>query len=317
MICSVLEITRGHDGIRRYLKPYWKYPIFQRFRAIGEILFGIKIWLVSLAEPGPFLTYGLGHGFVFATLQYLFKPIRKPRRHFMFDLLLNPKRSGMWGVFDSVKMAIFKSTAKAFVWGKSDIRAYSESYGVDPSRFIFHEYHTTMNEEYPITDGGYIFAGGNALRDYHTAIEALKNVDFPVVIATTNPGVGDMADGCDHITVKGVSPDDFRKLLAGCSIFVECHNTNNFRTVGHQTFLNAMSCGKPVVLASPKAAEGYIEDQVTGIVVAAGDAQGVRDTVKTLLNSNEYRARLGCCAKRRTSGNSKDAVFRSIYKRME
>jgi glycosyltransferase involved in cell wall biosynthesis len=74
---------------------------------------------------------------------------------------------------------------------------------------------------------------------------------------------------------------------------VEAHPADFFRTAGHQTFLNAMWMGKPFVMADSKSAIGYFESGRHWFVVDAGDAPGMREKVRLLLEDRALAARTG------------------------
>jgi hypothetical protein len=277
---------------------FWKHPIWNRggFRLIRAIAWGVKLWWVSLRtkDDRAIITYGHEHGFVFALLQFMVSPLRKRRTHLMFDLLLMPPRRGTIGLLDRAKMRLFdKVVDAAVVWGKRDVQSFAKWYHLSESKFIFHHYHTTLqNFEFTVKQGDYIFAGGNSARDYKTFIEAVRDLDVPVFIATTARGVAEMTSQCPHITVRGVSEQEFRTLLAGCRIFIEAHDKDFPRTSGHQTMLNAMACGKPVVIADQVSAEWYVRDGIDGLVVPIADPDAMKRAISSLLNNESLASRL-------------------------
>lgn len=312
------------DGHRRSVllrSPFWKLSLWEKpvLRFVRAGWCGLRLWYATVTDSrsGPVITYGHEHGFFFALLQLLFSPFIRRRTHLMFDLLLSTPRSGLAGLVERCKSAIFRAAIDgAVVWGKADVRRFAEGHRLPRERLHFHHYHTTMRGfTYTIEDKGYIFAGGNGARDYRTVIHALAQIDFPVKIATTNPDVAAMAVPYPHITVKGVTPAEFRTLLAGCHLFVEAHDPAFFRTSGHQTFLNAMFCGKPVVLADLASADGYITDDQDGLIVPAADVDALRRAVATLLSDHAQRNRLAAAALARAGQASFTipATMQSIY----
>jgi hypothetical protein len=229
---------------------------------------------------------------MFAFLQYLFRIVIKPRTHVMIDLLMMQKRKGILGLYDGQKMKLFAAAVDlGIVWGATDPESFSRAFNVPQRKFRFHHYHTTReNFKFTVRHDNYIFAGGNSVRDYATFIEAVKTIDHAVFIATNLPGVEAMARPWKHITVKGLPGDEFYQKMAGCRILVECHLPGSLRTVGHQTILNAMWMGKPIVLADRNSARGYIVDGEDGLVVEAGDSEGVRNCILRLLNEPELES---------------------------
>lgn len=269
---------------------------------LRPILFGIKCWWVSAVHPtdGPIVTAGSAHGFVFAFLQWLFSPVKSRRTHVMVDLLLEHPRTGLVGLFERMKMRLFaRAVDAAAIWGATDPETYAVAYGLPMEKLAFVPYHiTTEKYTFDIGDDGYIFTGGNFGRDFKTFIEAVSTIDFPVFIATQTEleQATEWAKPFPHITVKAVTPQEFRQKIARCSIFAEAHPTDFFRTAGHQTMLNAMWMGKPVVMADKRSAIGYIEDGVDGLVVEAGDVEGMRSALKQLVDDIELRRKMSRAA---------------------
>ena len=108
--------------------------------------------------------------------------------------------------------------------------------------------------------------------------------------------IRDRAKPYPHITVRAVTAAEFRQKIARCSIFAEAHPVDFFRTAGHQTMLNAMWMGKPIVMADKRSAIGYIEDGVDGLVVEAGDIEGMRSALKKLVDDVQLRQKMSQAA---------------------
>ena len=266
--------------------------------ALTEVMWGLKCWFVSIftRRDLPIVTAGYGHGLIFAYLQYCLRWILPRRTHVMFDLLLDHPTGGLYERF---KAHVFNRVVDlAVVWGAVDVDRYAAAHGIERARLRFHPFHTTVEGyEYEVRDDGYIFAGGNAARDYTTLIEALRAIDYPVLIATTRPEIPPLAKDAPHITVRGLTPEEFRARMAAATFVVECHDADFFRTGGHQTFLNAFSMGKPFVMADRESAVGYFENGELGFVVDHGDIAGLRARVAELLTDPQLRAEMGRRAK--------------------
>ncbi len=264
-------------------------------RLVRAPLEALGLWRTARRQPGvtAFVTYGNRTGFALAALQAILSPLVPPRTHVMFDLLLERRRGGLPGLFDRLKMWAFtRGGVRAVVWGADDGDVFAREYNLPRDRFQFHPYHTTLEGfEFDVVDDGYIFAGGNNGRDYQTLLAAVKDLDFPVTVATTDPRIPPLAAGMPHVTVRGVTPAEFRRLLARCTLLVEAHPRDFIRTAGHQTLLNAMGLGKPIVLADARSAVGYLESGREGLVVEAGDAPALAGAIAALLADPDARAR--------------------------
>lgn len=261
------------------------------------------IWQTARRQPSltAFVTYGNRTGFALAALQAALSPIMQPRTHLMFDLLLERRRRGLPGLYDRLKMWAFRhGGVRAVVWGADDGEVFAREYSLPRDRFQFHPYHTTLEGfAFTAVDDGFVFAGGNNGRDYETVIEAIRNLDYPVRIATTNPEIPPLAAGMPHVTVGGVTPTEFRRMLASCTLLVEAHPRDFIRTAGHQTLLNAMALGKPIVLADVRSAVRYMESGQEGLVVEAGDAVALAGAIQTCLADAPFRARASLAGRSR------------------
>jgi len=262
-----------------------------------------RLWRSAQRFPGvaALVTYGSTTGFALAALQCLARPWREPRTHYMFDLLLDKRRAGLPGWYDRLKAAAFRGGGTcAVLWGAGDPDTFAAGHGLPRERLQFHPYHMTLEGfTWEERDGGYIFAGGDSGRDYATVIAALGGLGYPVFIATTNPAIPPLAAAHPQITVRGVTPAEFRQKLAGCTFLVEAHPADFPRTAGHQTLLNAMAMGKAVVLADRGSSWGYLDDGVEGLVVPAGDVAGLRQAAARLLADPQVRAGMGAAGRRR------------------
>jgi glycosyltransferase involved in cell wall biosynthesis len=278
-------------------------PARVRGRFPGALDQGWRLWRAGVRHPGTaaYVTCGSTAGFVLAALQAIARFWRQPRTHLMFDLLLEHRRRGLIGLYDRLKAAAFRAgRVRAVVWGMTDGDDFAVEHELPRDRFLFHPYHATLEGfSYEVRDAGYLFAGGNNGRDYETLLAALGPIGYPMVIATMNPEIPCLARAWSHIEVRGVTAEEFRRLLAGCTALVEAHPVDFPRTAGHQTLLNAMCMGKPIVLADERSAAGYVENEVEALVVPAGDVPALRRAVKRLLADGELRRRLAAAGQSR------------------
>lgn len=143
---------------------------------------------------------------------------------------------------------------------------FAQQWKVSPNRVAFTGFTHTLfggGENLPTHDGGYLFAGGDSLRDYPLLEQALGRLDgTPTVVASgwsperTVPG----------LTCSRVEHTRFVELLTGCRASVVPIRTST-RSTGQQTYLNAMVLAKPVVVTDAPGVRDYIIDGETGLVV--------------------------------------------------
>ena len=114
----------------------------------------------------------------------------------------------------------------------------------------------------PTRDDGYLFSGGNAVRNYGLLESALAGTDIPTRIAAKwKP-----TQGLANLTVGVTSHDDFMTLLANAHAVV-IPLRQSVRSAGQQSYLTAMGLAKPVIVTEAPGVRDYIVDGVTGVIV--------------------------------------------------
>lgn len=116
--------------------------------------------------------------------------------------------------------------------------------------------------ELPTADGGYLFAGGNSLRDYGLLEEAVRGAPWPIIVASS------WTSDAPELSCRATSPDEFLSLMAGARACVVPLQTAS-RSAGQQTYLNSMALGKPTVVTDAVGVRDYVIDNVNGFVTAS------------------------------------------------
>jgi glycosyltransferase involved in cell wall biosynthesis len=160
-------------------------------------------------------------------------------------------------------------------------------WGMDPSRVVLTPYGHTLTEaemaEPPTHDGG-VFAGGNALRDYYTLIEAVRGLPAQVTIATSL-GVGEESDLPPNVKVVPVNPHSrFIDLMRDAEVVVVPFEAGISRASGMDTYLSAMGLGNVVIVTECPGTRDYIEDGVNGIIIPPADAGAMRAAIDWALD---------------------------------
>lgn len=160
-------------------------------------------------------------------------------------------------------------------------------WGMDPSRVVLTPYGHTLTEsemaEPPTHDGG-VFAGGNALRDYKTLIEAVRGLEKEVTIATSL-AVGAEGELPRNVKVVPVKPHSmFVDLMRDAQVVVVPFKAGISRASGLDTYLSAMGLGNVVVVTECPGTRDYIEDRVNGIIVPPADPEAMRSAIDWATN---------------------------------
>lgn len=205
------------------------------------------------------------------------------------------------------------SVQRFLVWARHEVQDYSREFGIPAAKFAYVPFHITL-EGYGLEtgDGGFVFAGGNGDRDYHVLVEAARGLNIPVFIATTDQSLLAGVDVPPNVTVRGVSHEEFRELMATCRVAVVSMRGGLLHSGGQQTFLNSMYLGKPTVVVGRRVADGYVEDGVNGFVVDYGDSAALREVLAGLWDSEELRRAVGARAREYASGMTTESFMKVI-----
>jgi len=166
-------------------------------------------------------------------------------------------------------------------------------WGMDRSRVVLTPYGHTLTEDElaarPSHDGG-VFAGGNALRDYESLLEAVRGLQRPVTIATSL----EVGERPANVQVVPVHPHSrFIDLMRDAQVVVVPFRAGIKRASGMDTYLSAMGLGNLVIVADCPGTRDYIEDGVTGIIVPPADPVALRTALDWALdpaNADEVQA---------------------------
>lgn len=206
------------------------------------------------------------------------------------------------------------SVACFVVWAEHEVDDYSRVFGIPRNKFRYLPFHTTIEDYvFQVADHGYIFAGGNGDRDYRTLIEAVRDTELLVFIAASDERLFSGITVPGNVTIRAVSHEEFREKMAGCRCAVVPLLPGLLHSGGQQTFLNSMAMGKATVVASRKAAQGYIEADVSGLVVESGDVLALREALLQLDKDALLRERLAAAGKEVAEQLTTDAFVRRLY----
>jgi hypothetical protein len=175
------------------------------------------------------------------------------------------------------------------VLSTDEVKTFPKIWGVDPERVVFQPFPNTLHghRNMPTRDDGYLFAGGNSVRDYGLLEAALAGTNVPTRIAAKwQPTLG-----LPNLTAGTTSHDEFMSLLANSrAVVVPLRQT--VRSAGQQTYLNAMGLRKPVIVTEAPGVRDYVIDGVTGVIVPP-DVEALRAAILHVMdpaNAGFYKA---------------------------
>lgn len=177
------------------------------------------------------------------------------------------------------------------VLSTKEVETFPQVWGVDPSRVVFQPFPNTLHEYRGMAtrDDGYIFAGGNSVRDFGLLESALQGINIPARFATKwQPTLN-----LPNMEVGPTSHDDYMSLLANAHAVV-VPLRQSVRSAGQQSYLNAMGLGKPVIVTDAPGVRDYIIDGVTGIIVPP-DVNALRAAILHVMDpvNTDFYAEMG------------------------
>jgi glycosyltransferase involved in cell wall biosynthesis len=161
--------------------------------------------------------------------------------------------------------------------------------------------------------GTYIFSGGGGLRDFRSAIEAVRGLDVRLVIVTFSPETWDF-DGelPPNVEVRWRMPlQEFLATMAG-SLFVLLPLKPGIEPHGQTTVVQALRLEKALVTTRNASLEDYVADGQEGLLVDAGDVDGYRCAVERLVGDDQLRCRLEAGARERVPELTFEAFARRL-----
>ena len=171
------------------------------------------------------------------------------------------------------------------VASSDDKASFPVTWGVDPDRVFTAIYFPAVDDEElraPVSEGGYVFAGGDSLRDYGTLIASAREVPFEVRIATNLPP----PDGGlpENVTYGPLPRDAYLAGMCNASVVVVALAEGTARSAGQTTYQAARILGKLVLANDEAGVRDYLNDRETGLVVPSGDAEALAETLRWALD---------------------------------
>jgi hypothetical protein len=142
-----------------------------------------------------------------------------------------------------------------------------------------------------------VFAGGDTLRDYRPLLASAPEVSGRIRIATRLKAPASVPG---NVAYGAVDRSDYDRLAGGARVVAVALRRDAPRSAGHQTYLDAMLAGIPVVVMRSLGVDDYIEDGVTGRIVeptapslsgAINEALAGGSTVAAMVDRAQAKAR--------------------------
>ncbi|MDE1874954.1 MAG: glycosyltransferase family 4 protein [Patescibacteria group bacterium] len=137
-------------------------------------------------------------------------------------------------------------------------------------------------------------------RDWKTLIEAVRDIDVPVILATHERRVEKLKPLPPNVSVRSFSPRELVAEYDRSTVVVVPLDTSTGLNdaMGCSTLFEGMAMGKAVVATRTRAMESYVVSGENGLLVPEGDAPALRKALADLLANPAERRRIGENARR-------------------
>ena len=179
------------------------------------------------------------------------------------------------------------------VLSTAELTAFPALWGVDAGRVHFTPFFATASDHAAAPGGAGVFSSGNSLRDYRALITAAPRLLAPVTIASSLR-FGPAASA--NLQIAYFSAAEHEARMRAAAVVVVPLRADSVRSGGHQTYLNAMLQGKPVVVTEAPGVRDHIMDGQTGIIVH-NNPLAIERAVNRLLDDPVEARRVGTNAR--------------------
>lgn len=136
-----------------------------------------------------------------------------------------------------------------------------------------------------------MFAGGDSMRDYGALVEStrrLPGVDFAVASRRLDGASEEPLPS--NLTAEYVPHERFLELLRNASVVVAPIDDGGVRAGGQQTYLNALTMGKAVVVADSFGVRRYVSDGKHALIVPPRDPDALERALRWAVDARNAEA---------------------------
>jgi len=221
------------------------------------------------------------------------------------------------GVKQSVARFALGQVDRFIVHARAERSRYAEWLGLPIERFT---YVPLQRVPIPIVEqedrqNPFILAMGSAKRDYATLFEAVRDSRHPTIVVAARHAL----DGLDippNVEVRSSVPLDECHRLAQRARINVVPILNDDTASGQVTIVEAMRMRRAIVATRCVGSEDYMEDGVSGLLVAPRSVEQLRAAIDRLWDDAPLREKLAAGAAAFTEGNCSDEAAGQSLKRV-
>lgn len=295
------EFARANNSYWRSLP--WSWRLFRESRHFDAVVTG--------AEHA---------GQMFALMQSLFRTKSSRRVHVMIDFPWASAPSPLVLFLKRIQMKIaIRAIDQIFALASpEEEERFSKALGVprEKFRFVLFHYWPSICQE-PVSEGDYVFSGGNTSRDYRTVLRAVSGTPYHTIICTRETSCFRGMEIPSNVEVTSVTPSRFDELMAGARVVVVALPEREIHTGGHTVIANALRLGKPLIVLGRDEYKSYLEPGKTGLLLAPGDSESLRAAIDHIFTDAEFARSLGRNARQAAAAFSPEIFFERVFTAVE
>lgn len=204
----------------------------------------------------------------------------------------------------------------AICHSRYEVEYYPQLIGCDSNKFVFVPYgvDTDVLRSAPNSrDQGYICALGQASRDYHTFFDAIRDLNYPVIVVTSQVALQGLNIPSTVKVLPWLGVKDFIKTVTGARCVVVPLQDTSYSS-GQVAFLAGMALGKAVIVTKTPGSVDYVDDGKTGVLVPPLDVKTLKENIRLLMDDPKSCLRIGELARQRVEEEFSERIFsRRIY----
>jgi hypothetical protein len=165
-------------------------------------------------------------------------------------------------------------------------RIFPKAWGVDPARVFLTPWYVWLSEEEentPVSEQGFVFSGGDSLRNYRPLIQAAKTLQADVRIATRLPLPAEESDPPPNLRFGPMPPKQYFRTMCEASVVVVCLEADTQRSAGQNNYLNPVALGKLLIINDATGVGDYL-DRESALIVPSSDSAALADTLRWALD---------------------------------
>ena len=192
-----------------------------------------------------------------------------------------------------------KNVHGVIVNSSGEIAPYAKALGLPESRFHFIPWPSNINHPEIIREHNHtIFAAGRSHRDWETFFIAIEDLDLSCVVIATTDSIKGLKVPANVELLADVSYDVYIQRLKEAMVVV-VPLLESQRSTGQVVFLEAMSYGKPTIVADVTGVKDYLVNRGNCMLYKTGDSASLRETILNMTRNDKIREKIaaeGCQA---------------------